>query len=139
MDTVTVVAVVERDRGEDVVERASGLADELGTDLHVVHVVGLSWYHAIELALAERIGIPVRTETVAATSERVVDDIVGEAVEDYRAVGLVGRPTTEITRYASSVDADAIVIAADHFQYRLGLLRDSIEAIERTGIPVITV
>lgn len=139
MDTVTVVAVVERDRGEDVVERASGLADELGTDLHVVHVIGLSWYHAIELALAERIGIPVRTETVAATSERVVDDIVGEAVEDYRAVGLVGRPTTEITRYASSVDADAIVIAADHFQYRLGLLRDSIEAIERTGIPVITV
>lgn len=131
-----VVAVITRDTAEKVLLEASRHAATYETDVHVVYVVGLSWYSAIELNIANSIGFPTGSETIKRQTESLIERLADPVLDEYEAVGLMGRPSTEILEYAASVGAECIVIDAKYFEHPLGLIRDSISNLEEGDIPV---
>jgi len=107
---VTVVAVVDRDRGPEVLLEAASRAEELRADVHVVYVLALGRLATLELTLSERVGIPVGLDLFCERCSRIADEIAEEVLEEYEPVGLVGVPGEVIVEYAESVDADRIVV-----------------------------
>ncbi len=107
---MTIVAVVDRSHGERVLIEAARLAADRETDLHVVYVLPLKRYGALELDLAERLGLPVRLDFFEDMCKQIANSIASPLADDYVPVGLVGKPDTEILNYATEVDADLIVV-----------------------------
>ena len=109
---MTVVALVDRARGEEVVLEAARRAEELGTDLHVVFVLGLGRLANLELDFSERLGIPTGTDVIEERCTAIAEEVAGTVLEDeaYEAVGLVGVEADELLAYAEEVDADCIVV-----------------------------
>ncbi|RQH00976.1 Usp family protein [Natrarchaeobius oligotrophus] len=110
---MVVVAVVSgTTRPDSVVVEAARRADDLETAVHVLYVQGLGWYANLEVVLSERLGVPTGIETVRKTCERRAERIAEPVLEEYRAVGRIGRPIDEIVEYTRNVDGDCVVIDA---------------------------
>ena len=111
---MTVVALVDRTRGEEVVLEAARQAEELETDLHVVFVLGLGKLANMELGFSERLGIPTGTDVIEAQCARIAERAASTILEDgeYESVGRVGVEADELLEYAEAVDADCIVVDA---------------------------
>ena len=140
---VTVVAVVNRERGNEIVMEAARRADDLETDLHVVFVLGLSWLSAVEVRFAERLGIPVGTDVICDRCAMIAERIAGPLLDDdeYEAVGLVGEPVDELRAYIAAVDADCLVVdGTEHWNVGpRAILRDQQSELRDEGVPVIPV
>lgn len=138
---MTVVAVVNRSRGERITLEAAHRADDLDTDLHIVYVLGLNWFSTLELSLAERIGIPVGMDIVRDRCADIAGAIAASVAEQYEAVGLVGDPDEEVAAYARQVGADCIVIDGRRSRSKGGIVRTrgSWETVRGSDIPVIPV
>jgi len=138
---VTVVAVVDRDRGPEVLLEAASRAEELGTDVHAVYVLALGRLATLELTLSERVGIPVGLDLIRERCRRIADEVAGEVLEEYEPVGLLGVPEEEILAYAESVDADRIVVdgRANWHVDAFNPLRDTEEGLRAGEIPIVPV
>lgn len=108
---MTVVAVVDRDRGEKVVFEAATRADELDTDLHVVYVLEMGGFGMFELEIAERVGIPVGLDVFRSRCASIADSIAEGIVEEYEPVGLVGDPREVVLEYVRKIEADSVVVS----------------------------
>ena len=139
---MVVVAVVSGTTKPDrVIAEAARQADDRGTIVHVLYVQGLGWYANLEITLSERIGIPTGLEGIRETCERKAAGIAEPVLEEYEAVGVVGRPIEEIVRYARSVDADCVVVDAEA-NWGAGLeslTRNSLAKLRESDVPVVPV
>lgn len=138
---MTVVAVVNRNRGHEIVVEGARRADDLETDLHVVYVLGLSWVSALEVDWAERIGLPVGTAAIRNRCADIAQRIAEPLVEEYEAVGLVGEPVDEMLAYADRTDADCLVVDGTE-RWNVGhraILRDQREELRDGGVRVVPV
>ena len=136
---MAVVAVVSGTTKSDrVVIEAARQADDLGTDVHVLYVLGLSRYSKLEVFLGERVGIPTGVETIRETCIRKAEQIADPPLEEYEAVGLVGRPIDEIVGYVREVDGDCVVLDAEaNWGVSVkSVSRDPIERLRRNDVPV---
>lgn len=89
-----VVAAIDRsERGPNVIKAAADLTDELGVDLHVVHVTTSS----------------KGDDRGASEASRVISDAAGSLDRSYQAVTRVGSPGEEIVNYATESGASYIV------------------------------
>lgn len=138
---MTVVAVVNRERGERIVLEAADRADDLDGDLHVVYVLGLGRFGSLELSIAERVGLPVGMGIVRDRCTGIADRIAAPVVEEYEPVGLVGNPAEEVDAYVREVDADCVVL--DGHRSRSGFApsggTDVEEALRERDVPVVPV
>ncbi|MEM4781530.1 MAG: universal stress protein [Halalkalicoccus sp.] len=133
---MTVVAVADRVGGDRVVLEAARIAEERDCELHVVSVLGLSRFSSIEISTAERIGIPVDTALFRGLCARIADRIAAPIVEEYEAVGLVGRPSEEVLEYARRVDAECIVVDGRRFGRTEGPFANARRELEEGNVPV---
>ncbi|MDL5362976.1 universal stress protein [Halalkalicoccus sp. NIPERK01] len=133
---MTVVAVVDRIGGDRVVSEAARIADDLDCDLHVVYVLGLSRFGALEISLAEWVGIPVATDVLRGVCARIADRIADPIVDEYEAVGLVGRPSEEILAYARRVGARRIVVDGDRLGWGDAPFQNTRRELEKGDVPV---
>ncbi|WP_255192196.1 Usp family protein [Natronobeatus ordinarius] len=140
---MTVVALVDRSRGEEVVLEAARQAEELETELHVVFVLGLGKLANMELGFSERLGIPTGTDVIEDQCTRIADEVAGTVLEEeaYEAVGLVGVEADELLEYAEAVEADCIVVDG-----RPGVRTDTfspfqntMKALEESEFPIVPV
>lgn len=140
---VTVVAVVNRKRGERIVLEAADRADDLDGDLHVVYVLGLSRFGSLELSIAERVGIPVGMGIVRDRCAGIADAIAAPVADEYEPVGLVGKPTEEVDAYAREVGADCVVLdghgSGSGSGFGLPGGTDVEEALRESDVPVVPV
>lgn len=103
-----VAAVDQSDRAVMIVERARDLADAYGVPLHVVHVE--------EFSVGNLQTDWNQDTTDVEDVRRAARDVASEAgrradAGDFEAIGLVGDPAEEITRYATEQDAEYIVVS----------------------------
>lgn len=133
---MTVVAVVDRIGGDRVVSEAARIADDLDCDLHVVYVLGLSRFGALEISLAERVGIPVATDVFRGVCARIADRIADPIVDEYEAVGLVGRPGEEILAHARRVGAERIVVDGDRLGREDAPFQNTRRELENGDVPI---
>ncbi|MFC7008523.1 hypothetical protein [Halalkalicoccus salilacus] len=139
---MVVVAVVSgTTKPNSVVVEAARQADDHGTNVHVLYVQGLSWYANLELVLSGRLGISTGIETIREICERKAERIAEPVLDDYEAVGLVGRPIAEISQYVRQVDGDCVVLDSEA---SLGaglksLSWDPLKELREKGIPVVPV
>lgn len=139
---MSVVAVVSQTtKGQRVILEAADRADALGTGVHVVYVLGLGWYTALVVRLADRVGIPTGADRIRAVGRRRAEAIAAPIIENYEAAGLVGEPIEEIVRYAELAGADCIVVDADaRWDVDVGSpFRDSREGFRESDITVVPV
>jgi hypothetical protein len=139
---MVVVAVVSgTTKSDNVVIEAARQADDRGTDVHVLYVLGLGWYANLELLLSERLGIPTGIETIRESCQRKAERIAEPILEEYEAVGLVGRPIDEIIQYVRQVDGNCVVLDSEA-NWGAGfksLYRDPEKELREKGIPVVAV
>jgi len=109
---MTIVVAVDRSsHRNNLVEEGAKLADALGQELHIVHV--LSQQKFIEL---ERTSVEQTRQTIDKSEiERIAAEIAREAIDDelnvtYETIGCVGVPSDEIISYTEEVDAEYLVI-----------------------------
>ena len=139
---MVVVAVVSgTTKPDSVVVEAARQADDHGTNVHVLYVQGLSWYANLELFLSGRLGIPTGIETIREICERKAERIAEPVLDDYEAVGLVGRPIDEIVQYVQQVDGDCVVLDSEA-NWDAGLKSlywDPLKELRENGIRVVPV
>lgn len=141
-DYMVIVAVVSgTTKPHHVVIEAARQAKDQGTTVHVLYVLGLGWYANVETYLGEYVGIPTGINSVREVCKRKAGDIAAPVLDDYEAVGLVGRPVDEIARYSRQVSADCVVLDADA-NWGAGiraLTIDPVEKLREKDIPVVPV
>lgn len=98
---------------EKILIEAARSADESGATIHVVYLIPFGWLANLEITLAERIGIPVGLDTIRSLAERKAATVAEPILEEYVAVGLIGKPTQELLKYAEEINAEKIFIDAD--------------------------
>jgi len=103
---MVVVAAVSRTPNPNVIREARGLADAFGEELHVVNVLEGGEFLEIETEAVEETGRP---ESMADIRERARQHAADHAGE-FTAVGLVGKPSTEVIDYADERDASYVVV-----------------------------
>lgn len=139
---MVVVAVVSgTTKPDSVIVEAARQADDHGTNVHVLYVQGLSWYANLELFLSGRLGIPTGIETIREICERKADRIAEPVIDDYEAVGLVGRPIDEIVQYVRQVDGDCVVLDSEA-SWESGLKSlygNPLKELQETDVPIVTV
>lgn len=136
---MAVVAVVSgTTHPERVLFEAADVADEHETDVHVCYLVGLGWLSNLEVTIADRIGIPVRLDTIRGVCEGKAAHYADPVLDEYQTVGLIGQPIEELIEYAESVDAEWIVFDGNS---RLAagiwkISRDPVDELREAGFSV---
>ena len=106
---MTVVAAVDRSGVQGpIVSEGRKLADLLGTELRVVHVLGPKEFREIEYTSVKERGETVPVEEIRATAAEIAAEAAG--VEEYEPVGLVGDAAEEVLAYTEEVDAAYVVV-----------------------------
>lgn len=139
---MVVVAVVSgTTKPDSVLMEAARQADDHGTNVHVLYVQGLSWYANLEISLSGRLGIPTGIETIREICERKAERIAEPVLDDYEAVGLVGRPIDEIVQYVRQVDGYCVVLdsGANWSAGFKSLYWDPLKELREKDIPVVSV
>ena len=105
-----IVASVDRSsRAKSVIAQAAELTEDVGVELHVVHV-GSAGVPSTESGYD-----PDRERRFAGMKAVGIARELAEGVEgvgDFEPVGLEGDPAEEITEYSREVDADYVVVSA---------------------------
>lgn len=105
-----IVAAVDRsERSEVVIEEAVALADAFEESLHVVHVMSRSEFVKRETTSVEREGETIDLDEIRAGAASVAEDAGPHGVA-FEAVGMVGKPSDELIRYASEHNGSHIVL-----------------------------
>ncbi len=109
---MTVVAAVDRSGVQGpIVSEGRKLADLLGTELRVVHVLGPKEFREIEYTSVKERGETVPVEEIRATAAEIAAEAAEAAgVEEFEPVGLVGDAAEEVLAYTEEVDAAYVVV-----------------------------
>lgn len=111
---MVVIAGVDRDnRARDVVATAEKIAEAFEEPIHVVHALSRAEFVNLEQRSVDARGRGVEIDDVRAFAAGVASDAIAESepIVSVEAVGLVGRPASQLVSYATSVDASFIVLA----------------------------
>lgn len=138
---VVVAVVSDTTKPDRVVMEAARQADDHGMTVHVLYVQGLGWYANLEMILSDRLGILTGTETVREVCERKAERIAEPMIDEYEAVGLIGRPIDEIVQYIRQVDGGCVVLDSEA-NWGAGfesLYRDPLKELQGKDIPVVPV
>jgi nucleotide-binding universal stress UspA family protein len=107
---MTIVAAVDRSgRAEAVIGEAARLAEEAGSEVHLVHVGDVDVPHTATGFDPEREVAVARSRATGVARELADQQDVREAVEP---VGLSGNPVEQILAYSREHDAEYIVVSA---------------------------
>ncbi|WP_290814192.1 universal stress protein [Halovivax sp.] len=139
---MVVVAVVSATtNAEEVVIEAARRADELDATVHVLYLLALGRYAALELAVADAFGLPTGVTTMEELCARKAERIAVTAFDEFEAVGLVGRPVDELVDYVEAVDADSLVVDGEA-PWSIGFRRTPrpiVEQLRERGVTVVPV
>ncbi|WP_114579355.1 universal stress protein [Saliphagus sp. LR7] len=110
---MTLVAAIDTtEKATAVLTETIGLADDLGEDMHVLHV--LTRNELVEILNVDVNGIDV---TENARVQEHIDELIERRAPEpgmtFKAVARVGDPAAEIVRYADEVEARYVVIAGE--------------------------
>lgn len=107
---MVVLAAIDRsERAESVIYQAKTLADDIGLELHVVHVGEAMVPHYKGGYDQDRADV-ISKQKATAIARDAAKDILGD--DPFHPVGLQGDPATEILTYANEQEADYIVVRA---------------------------
>lgn len=98
---MVIVSAIDGPDDERVVEEGAALAEAFDEDLHVLHVVSRE-----DIEDSESGG----TESVLERAGQRAADVAAEIVDDFVAVGRIGRPAQELDDYVSTTDTRYLVI-----------------------------
>lgn len=108
-----VVAAVDRSpRAERVAREGASLADALGTDLRIVHVLNEREFVELEQTSYEETGRAVPIDEVKEVAADFATQAADHAGVDCTPVGLVGDPAGRIESYAEREDASYVVVSS---------------------------
>lgn len=96
-----IVSAVDSPDDRRVVEEGASLAEAFDEEHHVLHIASRE-----DIESPESGG----TETVLERTERRAADIGEEVVDDFVAVGRIGRPAQEIDDYVSATETRYLVV-----------------------------
>lgn len=104
-----VAAIDQTKKAQFVLEEAHQLANDLGEEVHVLHV--LKRNELVEILEADVDEIDVTENTaVKEYGNELVESAYSDAADVFKTAVRVGEPTAEIIRYADGVDARYILI-----------------------------
>lgn len=98
-----IAPVDESERSERILTEAERLAENLGLELHVIHVKGMDDLKSEAEDVDDR--------TIKQRAKSVAEEFASTLAVESRAEGLIGNPKNEIVSYANNVDAEYIVIS----------------------------
>lgn len=98
---MVIVSAVDGPDDQRVVEEGVSLAEAFDEDLHVLHVASRE-----DIENPESGG----SETVLERAEQRAADVGAEVVDDFVAVGRIGRPAQEIDDYVSATETRYLVV-----------------------------
>lgn len=108
---MVIVAAVDRsDRSEIVVREAKELAEPFDEPIHVVHVLSTSEFVDLGRTRTQNPDA-VDMDSVRTTASDIAEEAGEPLDQEFEAVGLMGNPADEVTRYADDQDARYIVVA----------------------------
>ena len=111
---MTIVAAVGDDTSDAaVVREGRHLAERLGEDLYVVHVMGADEFVDLERSSIEQTGEAVGRDDLEALAGEVAEAVASEALDDesaYEVAALVGDLVEELSTFAEEHDVDYLVI-----------------------------
>lgn len=107
---MVIIAAVDRsNRAEVVLDEANALADAFDEPIHVVHVLSRSEFVELGTTRAEERD-PVDMDEVKDVARDVAAEAASRLDSHYEAVGLMGKPSTQVVDYAANHDARYIVV-----------------------------
>lgn len=137
-----VIAAVDRtEAGPAVVTEAETLANALGAELRVVHVLDRQTFNKLERDSVENTGRTVELDVIRDVAKTIADEAVEEADADAITVGQVGKPAEELLKYADREGADYVVVGGRRRSAVGKALFGSVtqEVLLGTDLPVLTV
>ncbi len=108
-----VAAVADEPRDARVVREGRKLAERLGEDLYVVHVMEADEFVDLERASIEETGRAVERDDLEEMAVEVAGAVAEEAIEDgfeYEVAAFVGDLVEELSTFADEHDVDYLVI-----------------------------
>ena len=106
---VVVAAIDGVDGSTNILAEASKLAEQFEVPLHIVFVYERSEHTHLANQYMD-IAKPISDDRIDELTTQVVDDAAEGIVDEYEAVGRIGKPAKEIVAYADEVDADYVVV-----------------------------
>ncbi|QIO25383.1 universal stress protein [Haloarcula sp. JP-L23] len=108
---MVIVAAVDRsDRASLVVEEAEELAEAFDETVHVVHALTRSEFLDLGITSAQA-EEPLDMEQVREAAADMAEDATDGLSIPHESVGLVGKPASEVVKYAKENDARYIVVS----------------------------
>lgn len=107
---MTVVAAVQSEDDRHVLREAKKLANNIGEELKIIHVLSQSEFVELETTSIRESGNAIPIDDIRQKAREHVDKIVGSEIDEYESVGLVGKPAIEIPKYISNNDTSYLVI-----------------------------
>lgn len=107
---VLLAAVDDAEEDRPVIEEARRLADALGEEVTVVHVLSQRVFRGLEQEAVEEAGRTIEIDAIRERATAAAEDLAAAVDADVNAEGLVGTPAEEILRFAEDQDVSYIVI-----------------------------
>lgn len=107
---VLLAAVDDAEEDRPVIEEARRLADALGEEVTVVHVLSQRVFRSLEQEAVEEAGRTIEIDAIRERATAAAEELAAAVDADVNAEGLVGTPAEEILQYADEQDASYIVI-----------------------------
>jgi len=107
---VIVAAVDNTEFSGSIVERGNRLAEALGSELHVVHVMDPAEFEQRERESVKHSGRAIDLSEMRQIAKDVARDVASQVTEDFVPVGRIGDVTTELLDYLEQVDVDYTVL-----------------------------
>ena len=108
---MTILVAVDRDdNSERLLREAQRLADRFDTDVELIHVMTRDEFVDLERTSVSQTDEAVSPEDVRSVAADVAREIGETVLDEFEAVGRVGKPASEVVSYAQKVDAEYLVI-----------------------------
>jgi len=108
---MVIVAAVDRsDRASVAIEEAEALAKAFDDKVHVVHALTRSEFLDLGITSAQA-EEPLDMEQVRDAAAEMAGEAASELSVPYETVGLVGKPSDEVVRYAREQDARYVTVS----------------------------
>ncbi|MBV0902708.1 universal stress protein [Haloarcula salina] len=108
---MVIVAAVDRsDRASVAIEEAEALAEAFDDTVHVVHALTRSEFLDLGITSAQA-EEPLDMGQVRSAAAEMAEDAVSDLSVPYETVGLVGKPSDEVVKYAEEQDASYVTVS----------------------------
>lgn len=104
------IAVDRNDNSERLIREGKRLADQFGVGIEVIHVMTRDEFVDLERTSVSETDEAVSPEEVRSVAAEVAEEEAEGLLDEFEAVGRVGKPAAEVVSYAQKIDAEYIVV-----------------------------